>query len=156
MRDEMADIRNINKRTVYDCLKCENFKENNCILNKNIHLQKICKDFIPALNISKEKMIEMWENLQYQINRELITTREIQLLLIREEKYKEKTLPLNIEIEEIRELWKKTHKKFIQILEKNKRLHQLISDLHIKRNEREKKRGKSKIAQEFLKILEEE
>ena len=152
----MADIRNINKRSVYDCLKCENFKENKCILNKKIHLQKICKDFIPALNISKKKMIEIWKNLQQQLNRELITTREMQLLLIREEKYKEKILPLNISKEKIIKLWKETHKNFIQILEKNKRLKQLLSDLHIKRNERDKIREKRREKLEFYKLLIEE
>jgi len=149
----MGDIQNL-KNTAYNCLKCENFKKNQCIL-KNINLIN-CKDFILALNISKEEMVEMWKNLQHQLNRELRTNREIQLLLMRERKYFEKKLPLNISKEEIIELWKKTNNDLIQILEKNKKLHQLLSNLNIKRNEREKIREKRQERKEFYKLLLEE
>ncbi len=151
----MENIRNL-KNIVYNCLKCENFKENQCNLNKNIDLIQNCKDFIPASNISKEKMIEMWKNLQHRLNNELRTNREIQLLLIRERVYNEKNLPLNISKEEIIELWKKTNNDLIQILEKNKKLHQLLSNLNIVRNEREKRREKRREKLEFYKLLIEE
>ena len=64
--------RNKNKKK---CLKCENYKENQCILNHDINLEQYCEDFTSKINfsnLSKEEVIELFKNIQKKLNHVLI------------------------------------------------------------------------------------